>query len=241
MIRNKKNALQPDLDQSKVEEQSQNKYLTSMRLPNEDVHERVQSIKNSHQENMRISDAFESKKQSPKMSQRLIKKQKTQREQRSEEANVESDELVSSSHSQCNEVLSRIDSSYPSFQDEPYEEEEDCDNSIDLVHQRVVKNIKEESTMKQKNMILERMKQIVHMSAKTKMGSKNGQNSLFGQLAQAISHYDERCPINKEINKVKSKIVRKRARIHLVQTEGQKPLWHKNGSYEPAQIYQQSR
>ena len=68
-------------------------------------------------------------------------------------------------------------------------------------------------------MIFMRMKQLAEESAKMK--SLNYMNcNLFQRLAMSINKLDEKCPITKEINELKKKIVRKRARIHIVQTDG---------------------
>ena len=106
-----------------------------------------------------------------------------------------------------------------------------------MVHQTVTNNAKHDSAVKTKpNAILERIKTMALESVKAKPDG-NGPHGLFGKLSQTVHQYDERCPINREIKAVKRKIMRKRARIHLVQQEGIKPLWSKDGSYEPAQIY----
>ena len=83
------------------------------------------------------------------------------------------------------------------------------------------------------------MQTILHNSSKVGVNNKNG--NLFAKLAQAVYQYDDKCPINQQIKLVQDKIVRKRARIHLVQTEGQKGLWSKEGSYEPGTVYEHQK
>ena len=80
------------------------------------------------------------------------------------------------------------------------------------------------------------MKQLAQESAKKKSHNFMGCN-LFQRLAMSINELDEHCPITREINDLKKQIIRKRARIHVFQQEGQKPLWGKDGSYEPAHVY----
>lgn len=116
----------------------------------------MHSYKNSQNENLRIPEAFESKKHSPRPSHGMPKKSETQRHERSEESRrrLEGTDSPACSH-KCNEVLSQVDSSYPTFQDG---EEENGGNSIDLVHKSVARNLRADNDQPQGNIIMERMR-----------------------------------------------------------------------------------